>query len=177
VKLRAPLALLALASVCSTARAQLPTEPVTYELRVTSSYTEGCFEPCMCPIWIVDHVGGTFELHPTGADGGFQEFTVAAVDWSFTRAGQPARVSGSGTWRLDPGAGLQRLELDLQIGEEPAAHFDSGLVEMPVEPPDLRVAVAMNGFYCFDHAFEVVAVPVAGIGDSVISWGVQKARY
>ena len=56
------------------------TASVEYRLGEDSDYIEGCFPPCLCPIWIVPELTGTFLLTPTGTTPGVRQFAVGAVD-------------------------------------------------------------------------------------------------
>ena len=65
-----------------TARAQGPSDPSTiYRLNPDSSFQQGCFAPCMCPIRLGTVVRGTFVLTPTGIDGAFTTYAVTDVNW------------------------------------------------------------------------------------------------
>jgi len=143
-----------------------------YELVEDSAYIEGCFEPCMCPILMNETLTGRFDLSmaPVKASG----FDITGIDWSFRQGDATVHVTGSGTYRID--GALQRLELDLVVGNEVERHFDSGWVAWAVTFPEIDVAVAVNGFYCYDFAFDVHAVagPVQFVRST---WGDVKAVY
>src|SRR6266478_346281 len=52
-----------------------------YRLNKDSTFQQGCFPPCLCPIMIAVPVKGTFVLTPTGFDGLFDAYTVTDVNW------------------------------------------------------------------------------------------------
>ena len=51
-----------------------------YRLNAESSFVEGCFPPCLCPVTIGVPVKGTFLLTPTGFNGLFYTYTVTNVN-------------------------------------------------------------------------------------------------
>jgi hypothetical protein len=130
---------------------------VAYELEEASSFTQGCYPPCLCPIFIVEGLRGSFRLIPRGLDGLFALYAVEDVDW--TLPGEPPRsVRGSGTYRVGgESASMHQLELDLSIDGEAAQHFDSGLIAGGGEFPRISIAVSVNGMVCFDTVFDIRA--------------------
>ena len=131
-----------------------------YRLDPDSAFQEGCFPPCMCPIMDLRGLRGTFKLTYLGHDAGIESYVVSDINWSVRRDGAEMRVFGSGIYRLgspDPINLLQhRLELDLQVGDQPVTHFDSRWA--PVEDLlHLGITVSINGLYCFDTAFVINA--------------------
>lgn len=136
-------------------------------------YVEGCFEPCMCPIFTREDLEGSLVLgHPTVADG-FQSFSVTDVSW---RVPDPNgfTVHGSGTYRIGLGPVPQHeMVLDLAIDDGPAERYSSGLVVAGKGFSIIDIAVARNGFYCYDTAFYIVTAP----SDRPTSWGVIKSLF
>src|ERR1051326_4003231 len=131
-----------------------------YRLNKDSTFQQGCFPPCLCPITIPVPVKGTFVLTPTGFDGLYDTYAVADVNWLVSMGGTNATVTGSGTYKVGGEFALQQqLALDLQIGGDKAQHFDSGLVTGPAPFPDIQVTISMNGQVCFDKVFDVSASP------------------
>jgi hypothetical protein len=89
-------------------------------------------------------------------------FGVNDVEWDvlFDFPGGQVPVTGTGTLRISqPPEPMQRLEMDLAVGDEAPVHFDSGLVPVQAEFPVLNIAVAENGFYCYDSVFTIHAAP------------------
>ena len=144
--------------LCASTLAQ-PLPSTDYDLAPASQYTEGCLEPCMCPIWMAEDLRGRFGLHLSRIDGSFHVYNVLDVVWEYAFGGETIPVHGWGTYRVDPVERVHQLELDLEIGEEAVEHFDSGLVPWFEPAPKLSIAVAMNEFFCYDKVFEIVAVP------------------
>src|SRR5262245_9806075 len=62
-------------------QAQTASGSTLYRLNTNSSFEQGCFGPCECPVLIVEPVKGTFILTPTGFDGLFSNYAVTDVNW------------------------------------------------------------------------------------------------
>ena len=75
---RPALLLLGVIAVSAPASAQTGT---LYRLNEDSTFQQGCFPPCLCPIMIAVPVKGTFVLTPIGFDGLFDTYTVTDVNW------------------------------------------------------------------------------------------------
>jgi len=154
-------------------------EPGTlYALGPSSSFQEGCFEPCLCPILLIDDLEGQFVLRSTGEDGKYRTYTVSDLYWKMQRGQETVTISGSGTFRIGgDGALHQQLVLDLKVGGDPVERYDSGFVPAATDLPDIEVAVSRNGFYCYDRAFEVVATIRGPVQLPRASWGDVKSRF
>jgi len=145
-----------------------------YKLTDESGYIEGCYDPCMCPIFWNRTLQGTFMLTSVdqGEDGIL--FEVWAIDWNFLQGEETVSVTGSGIYRIE--SEHHQLNLDLQVGGSALQHFDSGVVPWPSEFPGIDIAVAQNGFYCYDHVFQLKAFPEP-VEQSIFSWGYLKSLY
>jgi len=131
-----------------------------YRLNADSSYQQGCFPPCLCPVMIAQPVTGTFQLIPTGFDALFLTYAVSNVNWIVSMGGTNLVVTGSGTYKIGGEFALQQeLSLDLSLGGGPAEHFDSGLVTGPSSFPNINVTISLHGEVCFDTVFVVSASP------------------
>jgi hypothetical protein len=144
-----------------------------YVLEKGSSVEEGCFDPCLCPILLLDDLRGLFVLAPLPRDPAspFRSFAVRWVRWGFRPFREPTRVVGNGTYeitgdRFDAGGELplaHRLTLDLEVGDEPVQTYDSGLVPGGSDAerfPPIEIAISRNGMYCYDRVFSIRAKPV-----------------
>ena len=130
----------------------------TYVLQDFSLTEEGCFAPCMCPLFGL-FLGGTFELTPTGPDGDFQVLAIDDVDWVATVGGPVVRVvTGSGTFRV--GDEQQQLVLDLQFDGGAVKHYDSGLVPVVAEFPEIDVLASVGDLFCYDEVVDIRAAPL-----------------
>lgn len=145
-----------------------------YKLTSNSSYIEGCYDPCMCPIWMNNSLQGSFMLTAVDQAGDVEVFEVGAIDWHFVREDETIAVTGSGYYWID--GDQHQLVLDLLVGDAAVDIYDSGLVARVSEFPGIIIAVAENGFFCYDHVFDLKAVPEP-VGLSVSSWGSLKSIY
>src|SRR5438093_276768 len=153
-------ALLLLGLVAASTPASAKTSTL-YRLNKDSTFQQGCFPPCLCPIMIAVPVKGTFVLTPTGFDGLFDTYAVTDVNWLVSIGGTNTIVTGSGTYKIGGEFALQQqLSLDLLVGGDKVQHFDSGLVTGPAPFPDIKVTISVNGQVCFDTVFDVTASPV-----------------
>ena len=140
------------------------TVPGLYTLAQDSSYQEGCFPPCMCPLTVAQPVQGTFVLQLANSDPLFAVYALTDVRWRIVRDGAETEVTGAGAYRVGGEvAVMQQLTLDLQVGSDPVAHFDSGLVAGGGAFPDLAAVVSMNGMFCYDRVFRVHAQPAQAL--------------
>ena len=136
-------------------------ELLPYSLR-SSTYDEGRFDPCDCPIqeW---PIAGTFrllDLRPT-VDPVRKYFAVLNVSWSAISVIGPATRSwtGFGIYIVDQGTVEHRMTLDLVDQSGTKRRYESGVVADPVDLPKISIAIAVNGFFCFDYAFFLNAAP------------------
>src|SRR6266516_8095705 len=143
---RAALLLWGVVAASTPASAQTST---LYRLNKDSTFQQGCFPPCLCPIMIAVPVKGTFVLTPTGFDGLFNTYAVTDVNWLVSIGGSNTPVTGSGTYKIGGEFALeQQLSLDLQVGGDKVQHFDSGLVTGPAPFPDIKATISVNGQQC-----------------------------
>ena len=155
------LLLLGVAPSGGPAQAGTSSTVTVYRLNQDSTYEQGCFPPCLCPVLASSAVRGTFVLTPTGFDGLFYTYAVEDVDWVVSIDGTNTLVTGLGTYKLGGEVALQQeLSLYLQVGGATIEHFDSGLVSELTQFPDIKVTISINGQVCFDTVFGVSASPV-----------------
>jgi hypothetical protein len=143
----------------------VPATDITAYALNNSTYEEGCFPPCLCPIqsW---PVGGTFKLVPLPnvTTAIRREYAVVNVSWAtISSSTTPARrFSGFGNYRIrDVGpTSNQRMVLDLkELNSGTQSRFDSGSVTGGTQFPNIDIDLAVNGFYCNDKAFFLHAMP------------------
>src|SRR6266702_4325868 len=101
---RAALLLLGVVTASTPASAQTGT---LYRLNKDSTFQQGCFPPCLCPIMIAVPVKGTFVLTPTGFDGLFDTYAVTDVNWLVSTGGSNTTATGSGTYKIGGEFALQ----------------------------------------------------------------------
>ena len=80
---------------------------VRYVLETGSSFQEGCFAPCMCPILAPIVLEGDFDLTRAGNSGGFRTLTLSNIDWNVSVLNY--RLTGSGTLLQEIG-GMRRQQ-------------------------------------------------------------------
>ena len=54
---------------------------------------------------------------------------------------------------------MHQMELDLSIDGGPLTPFDSGMVNGGNEFPAINIALAKNGFYCYDIVLDIASRP------------------
>jgi hypothetical protein len=165
ISLRLPAALTALFLSALPSQAQTP-GPVHYRVESTSGYSQGCYPPCLCPIFFTGVPSGTFVLQYTSSDpAGYDHYLVNNVDLVLDIGGVPHHALGSGQYRGGAVAVQEQLTLDLSRDGGPFEHFDSGLV-LPQAPfPRIDISVSINGMVCFDQVYDIVSTPdAAGVG-------------
>lgn len=141
--------------------------PVPYRLHSVSTAEIGCQGPCACPVLTRQPVLGTFQLALTGDNGLYKTYAVNEVAWRIADTDPPVRITGSGVYRYGGEVALtQQMTLDLTVGDGEVQHFDSGLVPAQNDFPIIRVAVAVNGFFCYDTVLTITAEPATtGVDD------------
>lgn len=167
--------ILAAVAVLTTNLLAQPTVPpaVRYSLQPGSTYEEGCYNQCLCPI-IQAPLAGTFDLEflPTGSP--LDTYAVGDVDLQVSAL--ELQIVGSGFYVR--GGEFNQLELDLQLDGNPAMHFSSfGLVPAGAEFPDIDIVVSVNQMLeCYDYVLHLVAMPdttpcpVLSVGASELAW-------
>ena len=135
-----------------------------YMLTPAATYQEGCFPPCMCPIMIEQPIIGTFKLIYKGQDNtGVHSYAVEDVNWTVPFFNPPLRITGSGKYGIGSPNPItlmqQRMELDLKVGANAPAHFDSGWVPLG-DMSRLNITISMHNQWCFDRVIGIDAVRV-----------------
>jgi len=134
-----------------------------YRLNEAASYQEGCYPPCMCPVAEATRFRGTFILGPATVFGGVTSHEVKNIVWYLTIDAEEVEVSGSGSYRVMPGANppTHALDLDLSIGGGEPQHFFSGFLPVASNDGLIDIPVSINGQTCQDTVIVVNASPVA----------------
>ena len=134
-----------------------------HRLTTESSYQEGCFPPCMCPIMIYQGLSGTFKLTYTGLIDGIYVYSVDDIHWFLEQDDVQIMITGSGVYHIgspDATTVMQhRMELDLTIDNEPLEHFDSGWVFVE-DMSRINIVISTNDKICWDKAIFIDALPV-----------------
>lgn len=145
-----------------------------YQLAEESNYQEGCFEPCMCPMLLNETLEGSFVLDLISRDEGMDIYEIREIDWQFIQGEETVHVSGTGLYLI--GHQTQSMALDLKVGDAAIQHFESGIVPLQVEFPEISIAAAVNGFFCYDFVFCIDAIP-APVNVQNETWGSLKSTY
>jgi hypothetical protein len=133
-------------------------------LTVGSTYQEGCFPPCLCPLGVELPVEGTLTLQLEESNPLFTTYAVTDVRWRILSGGAETQVAGSGTYRVGGEVLLtQQLTLDLRLGGGPPTRFDSGVVAGGAEFPAFDVVVSEHGMVCFDRVLRLRARPAPSL--------------
>ncbi|MEZ5979663.1 MAG: hypothetical protein R3F34_15800 [Planctomycetota bacterium] len=137
-------------------------EIVRYHLR-GSSYEEGCQPPCLCPIFATPADGsfGLVDLGPA-TDPNFQHFALVKTTWKTDASfgGTPRVFKGFGTYSVDVLGIEHRLVCDMREAGQKVQRFDSGWASGGFAgAPMIDIDAAVNGFFCFDQVWRIVAVP------------------
>ena len=139
-----------------------------YKLDRNSLYRYECFPPCFCPV--LDHRGlaGTLKLRYTGLDGPVHSYAVEDVNWTAPLNNLGLRIIGTGAYRIGSpdvlGVLQHRMELDLRVGDEAVAHFDSGWIDVE-QLSGIHILVSINGLKCLDTA---LTLHVSRVADDAI---------
>ena len=78
---------------------------VLYKLSDESTFSEGCFGQCLCPVFQIAGLTGTFKLTPKNVDPLFRNFDISELNWTVP-TDPPKQVTGSGTYRVGGGVCL-----------------------------------------------------------------------
>lgn len=138
------------------------TQETIYRLSAASTYQDGCFDPCACPVQLQGGLIGAFKMTPAPPDPLYRVFRISDLNFLVPEYG--TWVTGSGTYKVGGEFALtQELSLDLQVGDRAVQHYDSGMVVGGGDFPALDLTVSMNNMVCHDTVFHVAALPVQPI--------------
>jgi hypothetical protein len=141
--------------------AQSATPPVLYRLDSGSSYSHGCYPPCLCPLFTTNDIRGTDTLTFDHQDPLFTWYRVENVNWTVTINGTDTPITGSGTYKRGGQLAVQhQMTLDLSVGGAPKETFDSGLVGGGESFPKINITISVNGMVCFDTVIGIKSSPV-----------------
>jgi len=124
----------------------------------SSTFTSGCWPPCLCPIALFPGVGGSMDLVPTGAGATYTEYDVVNINWNMAGTA----VTGMGTFRISQVFGTQETVLDLSFDGQLPVTFQSGSAFTTAAFPDISFAINQGNFTCFDQLFNITAIADPG---------------
>ncbi|MFQ5413937.1 MAG: hypothetical protein ACE5E6_05715 [Phycisphaerae bacterium] len=140
-----------------------PAEILRLTFSDKSTFQEGCWDPCDCPLSELMPVSGGFGLVVLSQNAVFAEYAVVDVHW-LARGSNNALlfvpVTGVGTYTVGGEvASVHRLSVDLVVAGDAPTHFDSGLVAGGGAFPTIDILISINGMVCWDRVFDLLAVP------------------
>jgi hypothetical protein len=138
-----------------------PEDVLHYSLLDASTFQQGCFDPCDCPLEQPRPMIGSYDmvsLYDIGTVAGFgvtgARFVVPAGPGA-----QPTRLSGAGQYTIVQGfAGPSDImALSLREGAV-VTTFDSPLQNTRAVFPDVSVSVDTNDRVCFDRVLNIEGI-------------------
>ncbi len=138
---------------------------VLYTLTPGTTFQEGCFGPCLCPVGIPNEVTGTFMLVPEGSDQSIASYHLDKISWIVIGFNGEAfhEITGQGTYRLGGVPIMHQLILDISINGAEPVHLDSGLISGGADFPAISINVAHGA--CFGFRMEIKAAAAI-----VVNW-------
>ncbi|MBI4578526.1 MAG: hypothetical protein HY718_02420 [Planctomycetes bacterium] len=153
----------------------LPVPSTLYRLARGSTFQQGCFDFCACPVTLEMPLRGTFILSPAEKDPLFAHYKVTQVNWRVVSEGWPVHLTGSGTYRVGGEVAItHQLQLDLSINGGPVQRFDSGLVPGGGYFPAIDITISTDPAACFRTIIQVRARPA---GDFNLSGSVDQEDF
>ena len=126
-----------------------------------TTYQQGCFPPCHCPLFAPVEANGTFDLVLLENLGTVANHSITNVNWS---VGPPVAgvFTGSGDYALIQGiAGpIHSMDLFLDVGDLELASFSSGGLMNTTPGTQISIVVSQTGMVCFDRVFAINAKAV-----------------
>ena len=143
-----------------------PLEIKSYRLNDTSTYQEGCWDPCDCILYEPVPLTGTFKLVPLRDFGTYVEYGVVDVDLEVHAEYMPfgTEITGAGLYTLIAGfAGMiESMDLKLRFDGSEPFNLSSGFINSGEEFPEIDIDVSMNGMECWDIVLGLRAKPRPG---------------
>jgi hypothetical protein len=139
-----------------------------FRLTEKSSYQEGCFPPCMCPIMMATGIRGTFVMGPAYANGAIISSEVSNVNWIVTVGDSEFEITGSGTYRVstDTQPWVHALDLALSADGGETQGFSSGFLPLTTNDGSIDIPISITGGFCYDTLIVVNAMPLTD--DSIL---------
>jgi hypothetical protein len=141
-----------------------PSEIRIYRLSPESTFQQGCTGPCTCAPGALQRIRGTFSLVELDRDPLFAHYAVAAADWQVSAdngtGSTGVAVTGSGFYRVGGEVAIgQQMSLDLQVGPQAPASFDSGLISGGGAFPRIEIPVTSTEGNCVTTTIDLHAAP------------------
>jgi hypothetical protein len=143
----------------------VPASDVTPHVLMGTTYQEGCFPPCLCPITLPVEVVGRFDLVVVDKQPFVTRHNVVNLEWKFkggTFGGNRSTfVTGTGSYKVVEGLGplpQQSISLCLAFNGVELAPFTGG-PEFFSPANTFAIVASQNGMVCFDRVFDIMAKP------------------
>jgi len=97
------------------------TQETIYRLTPASTYQDGCFDPCACPVQLRGGLIGAFKMTPAPPDPLYRIFQISDLNLFVPEYG--TWVTGTGTYKVGGEFALtQELSLDLKVADRDVQH-------------------------------------------------------
>jgi hypothetical protein len=139
-----------------------PSGATHYQLSSRSGFEVGCLDPCECPLLTRSGLAGSFVLVPYRSDPLFTEYLLCGIDWTLPASGSlpPLHITGEGWYRVGGEVAIQQeLRLCVAVNGGETQRFESGLVPGGGGFPEIDIAAATSGFFCYDSVVTLNARP------------------
>lgn len=143
-------------------------EPGRYILGPGTTFSHGCYEPCLCPIFFSGEVSGEMTIGEPAIGDVFDFYPITGIAWTITMGDGAGDMTatGSGTYQVTNFGDIQHelisFELTFTGGILDGQTLDFFSELQPADPrPGISIPVSVNGMFCLDTVFEVVAQPAA----------------
>jgi hypothetical protein len=141
-----------------------PNEIQVYRLLPESTFQQGCTGPCACAPGPLRRIRGTFSLVELERDPLFAHYAVAKADWRVDgdngTGSSGLSVIGSGLYRVGGEVAIeQQMSLELKVGSQAPASFDSGLIPGGGAFPRIDIPVTSTEGNCVVTTIDLHAAP------------------
>src|SRR5262245_11844363 len=154
---------------------------VLYRLERTSTFQQGCFPPCECPLLETATLQGSFEFALITVGDVFDFYEVKDVRWIAEGPAGDHGIRGSGYYKMSTITGENQMWLDLAVDQNAPELYSNGEVPMAALFPEIDVTISKNGGVCFDTVMGVRARPTPrlAVEPSSVSWdsGLEIVGY
>jgi hypothetical protein len=139
-----------------------PLQDVTHYQISGTTIQQGCFPPCLCPLFMEVPAVGTFDLVLLENLGTVFEYAIVNVRWRsrpvlavqnpITGFGNYTRISGFAGW-------IEDMDLQLFYAGAPQPPFHGG-ESIDLDPfPAISLDLSQHGLYCLDTLLRLKAKP------------------
>lgn len=143
--------------------AGLRTNASLYQVLPSSTFQQGCFAPCMCPVSIEMPATGSFKIIEINPER-FREnrYSLDDINWTVQDSNGHVlhAITGFGVYRIGGDFALMnQLELEISIDNGPFMHLDSGMLIPRAQFPAISISLD-TGTQCFNTLLDITAAPV-----------------